>query len=217
MHSYLFLDFIKYPAHVTYTWLIMLLLMVLAIAATRGMKIYPNKVQSFMEVIVSGVKNLLLDTMGPHGMMFFPLIATLALFILTSNLIGLIPGFESPTANMNTNAAMAIVVFVLTHVMGIKIHGLKYIKQFTGPVWWLTPLMLPIELVGHIARPVSLTMRLFGNIQGGHIVVAVLFLLVPFLLPLPIIILKILISFIQTLVFCLLAMMYIGGAMEGAH
>lgn len=118
---------------------------------------------------------------------------------------------------MNTNAAMAIVVFVLTHVMGIKIHGLKYIKQFTGPVWWLTPLMLPIELVGHIARPVSLTMRLFGNIQGGHIVVAVLFLLVPFLLPLPIIILKILISFIQTLVFCLLAMMYIGGAMEGAH
>lgn len=94
MHSYLFLDFIKYPAHVTYTWLIMLLLMVLAIAATRGMKIYPNKVQSFMEVIVSGVKNLLLDTMGPHGMMFFPLIATLALFILTSNLIGLIPGFE---------------------------------------------------------------------------------------------------------------------------
>ena len=118
---------------------------------------------------------------------------------------------------LNTNAAMAIVVFVLTHVMGVKIHVIKYIKQFTGPVWWLIPLMLPIELVGHIARPVSLTMRLFGNIQGGHIVVAVLFLLVPFLLPLPIIILKILISFIQTLVFCLLAMMYIGGAMEGAH
>lgn len=195
----------------------MILLVVLAIAATRGMKIYPNKVQSIMEVIVSGVKDLLLDTMGPHGMVFFPLIATLALFILTSNLIGLVPGFESPTANMNTNAAMAIVVFVLTHVMGVKIHGVKYIKQFTGPVWWLIPLMLPIELVGHIARPVSLTMRLFGNIQGGHIVVAVLFLLVPFLLPLPIIILKILISFIQTLVFCLLAMMYIGGAMEGAH
>lgn len=217
MHSYLFLDFIHFPAHVTYTWLIMILLVVLAIAATRGMKIYPNKVQSIMEVIVSGVKDLLLDTMGPHGMVFFPLIATLALFILTSNLIGLVPGFESPTANMNTNAAMAIVVFVLTHVMGVKIHGVKYIKQFTGPVWWLIPLMLPIELVGHIARPVSLTMRLFGNIQGGHIVVAVLFLLVPFLLPLPIIILKILISFIQTLVFCLLAMMYIGGAMEGAH
>jgi F-type H+-transporting ATPase subunit a len=217
MHSYLFLDFIHFPAHVTYTWLIMILLVVLAIAATRGMKIYPNKVQSIMEVIVSGVKDLLLDTMGPHGMVFFPLIATLALFILTSNLIGLVPGFESPTANMNTNAAMAIVVFVLTHVMGVKIHGIKYIKQFTGPVWWLIPLMLPIELVGHIARPVSLTMRLFGNIQGGHIVVAVLFLLVPFLLPLPIIILKILISFIQTLVFCLLAMMYIGGAMEGAH
>ncbi len=217
MHSYLFLNFIPLPPHVVYTWLIMILLIVLSIAATKGMKIYPNKVQNIMEVMVGGVKDLLLDTMGPHGMIFFPLIATLALFILTSNLIGLIPGFDSPTANMNTNAAMALTVFVMTHVIGVKVHGVKYIKQFTGPVWWLTPLMLPIELVGHLARPVSLTMRLFGNIQGGHIVLGVLFILVPFIVPLPIVFLKILISVIQTLVFTLLSMMYIAGAMEEAH
>ena len=217
MHSFLFLDFIHFPAHVTYTWLVLALLAVLSIVAVKGMKVYPNKVQNFMEVIVSAVKGLLLDTMGPHGMMFFPLIATLALFILTSNLIGLVPGFESPTANMNTNAAMALTVFFLTHIVGVKIHGFKYLKQFMGPVWWLTPLMLPIELVSHLSRPISLTMRLFGNIQGGHIVIWVLFALAPFLVPLPIIILKILISIIQTLVFCLLSMMYIAGAMEEAH
>lgn len=217
MHSYLFLDFIHFPAHVTYTWLVMAFLALMAILATRGMKIYPNKVQNFMEVFLSGVKDLLLDTMGPHGMVFFPLIATLALFILTSNLIGLIPGFESPTANVNTNAAMAIVVFVLTHYMGVKVHGVKYLKQFMGPVWWLTPLMIPIELIGHLVKPVSLTLRLFGNMQGGHIVIAVLFILVPFLLPLPIFFLKLLICFIQTAVFCLLAMMFISAAMEEAH
>jgi F-type H+-transporting ATPase subunit a len=193
------------------------ILAVLSILAVKGMQLYPNKVQNVMEVIISGVKGLLVDTMGPHGMIFFPLIATLCLFILTSNLIGLIPAFDSPTANLNTNAAMALTVFVLTHIVGVKIHGMKYLKQFLGPVWWLTPLMLPIELVSHLSRPVSLTMRLFGNIQGGHIVLAVLFILVPLLVPLPIIVLKILISVIQTLVFMLLSMMYIAGAMEEAH
>jgi len=216
-HPLLLLGFIHLPPHVTYTWLVMGILAVLSIAAVKGMQIYPNKVQNIMEVIISGVKGLLVDTMGPHGMIFFPLIATLCLFILTSNLIGLIPAFDSPTANLNTNAAMALTVFVLTHIVGVKIHGMKYLKQFLGPVWWLTPLMLPIELVSHLSRPVSLTMRLFGNIQGGHIVLAVLFILVPLLVPLPIIVLKILISVIQTLVFMLLSMMYIAGAMEEAH
>jgi F-type H+-transporting ATPase subunit a len=131
--------------------------------------------------------------------------------------LGLVPGFEAPTANLNTNASMAIIVFCMTHIMGVKIHGVKYIKQFMGPVWWLTPLMIIIELVSHLVRPLSLTVRLFGNIEGGHIVVAVLFLLAPFFIPLPILFLKIFISIIQTLVFMLLSMMYIAGAMEEAH
>jgi len=166
---------------------------------------------------VGALENLLIETMGPHGKTYFPLIATLAIFILTANLIGLIPGFESPTSNLNTTVSMALCVFFMTHIVGIKIHGFKYIKQFLGPVWWLTPLMLPIEIISHLTRPLSLSVRLFGNIQGGHIVLAVLFILVPFLVPLPILALKVFIAIIQTLVFALLSMMYIAGAMEGAH
>jgi len=195
----------------------MILLALLSVAATRRMDIYPNKIQNVMEVVVGAIENLLIETMGPHGKAYFPLIATLAIFILTSNLIGLIPGFESPTSNLNTTVSMALCVFFMTHIVGIKIHGFKYIKQFLGPVWWLTPLMLPIEIISHLTRPLSLSVRLFGNIQGGHIVLAVLFILVPFLVPLPILALKVFIAIIQTLVFALLSMMYIAGAMEGAH
>jgi F-type H+-transporting ATPase subunit a len=131
--------------------------------------------------------------------------------------MGLVPGFESPTASLNTNLAMALIVFFLTHIVGVKVHGWKYLKQFVGPNPWLAPLMIPIELVGHIARPVSLTFRLFGNIEGGHIVLAIFAILVPFLVPLPIMVLKLLICFIQTFVFMLLSMMYVSGAMQEAH
>jgi F-type H+-transporting ATPase subunit a len=195
----------------------MILLATISFVATRRMDIYPNKVQNVMEVIIGALDNLLIETMGEHGKAYFPLIATLGLFILTSNLIGLIPGFESPTSNLNTTVSMALCVFFMTHIVGVKIHGAKYLKQFMGPVWWLTPLMMPIEIVSHLSRPLSLSVRLFGNIQGGHIVLAVLFILVPLLVPLPILILKIFISIIQTLVFVLLSMMYIAGAMEEAH
>lgn len=200
-----------------YAWFVMAFLALCAFLATRRMDIYPSKFQNFMEVIISGLDNLLIETMGHEGRRFFPLIATLGLYILTSNLLGLIPGFESPTSNLNVTVSMAIIVFFMTHIVGVKIHGVKYIKQFMGPVWWLTPLMLPIEIVSHLSRPLSLSVRLFGNIEGGHIVVAVLFILVPLLVPLPILVLKIFISFIQTLVFMLLSMMYIGGAMEEHH
>jgi F-type H+-transporting ATPase subunit a len=217
MHSFLYLEWIPFPAHVTYTWFTMIFLATISFLATRRMDIYPNKVQNVMEVVVGALDNLLIETMGPHGKAYFPLIATLGLFILTSNLIGLIPGFESPTSNLNTTVSMALCVFFMTHIVGVKIHGAKYLKQFMGPVWWLTPLMMPIEIVSHLSRPLSLSVRLFGNIQGGHIVLAVLFILVPLLVPLPILILKIFISIIQTLVFVLLSMMYIAGAMEEHH
>ena len=200
-----------------YAWLVMALLILCGFLATRRLDIYPGKFQNVMEVVIDGFDNLVTDTMGHEGRRFFPLIATIGLFILISNLMGLVPGFEAPTANLNTNASMAIVVFCLTHYVGGKVHGAKYVKQFMGPVWWLVPLMVPIEIVSHLVRPLSLTVRLFGNIEGGHIVVAVLFLLAPFLVPLPILFLKIFISVIQTLVFMLLSMMYIAGAMEEAH
>ena len=202
---------------VAYTWFVMALLALFSFLATRRMSILPGRFQNVMEVIIGGFDSLVTETMGHEGRRFFPLIATLGIYILTSNLLGLIPGFESPTANLNTTVSMAIVVFVMTHIVGIKVHGIKYVKQFLGPVWWLTPIMLPIELVSHISRPISLSFRLFGNIMGEDLVLAVVLLLVPLLLPLPVFVLMIFTSCIQTLVFMLLAMMYIAGAMEGAH
>jgi len=202
---------------VVYMWLYMLFLIVIGFLATRAIKMVPGILQNFMEVVVEGLRDLLHDNMGEHGMIFFPLIATIAVFIFTANMAGIIPGFFSPTANMNTNAAMAIVVFLLTHVVGIRIHGFKYLKQFMGPVWWMAPIMIPIELIGHLARPLSLTMRLFGNIAGEDLVLGVLLLLVPYVVPLPFLALMIFTSVLQSFVFSLLAMMYISGAMEEAH
>jgi F-type H+-transporting ATPase subunit a len=217
MHPLLLLENHFVPNHVVYTWVVMGVLAMSAFFATRRIDIYPGRLQNVMEVIISGFNNLLIETMGHEGKRFFPLIATLGLFILTANLIGIIPGFESPTANLNTTASMAIVVFLMTHIVGVKIHGFKYLQQFTGPVWWLIPLMMPIEIISHISRPLSLSVRLFGNIMGEDIVLGVVLLLVPLLVPLPVFILMIFTSVIQTLVFMLLAMMYIAGAMEEAH
>ena len=202
---------------VCYTWFVMGMLALFSFLATRRLSILPGGFQNVMEVIVEGFDNLLTETMGPEGRPFFPLIATLGLYILTSNLLGLIPGFESPTANLNTTASMALVVFVMTHVVGIRMHGFKYVKHFLGPIWWLAPLMLVLELISHFARIISLSVRLFGNIMGEDKVLAVVVLLVPFLVPLPVFVLMIFTSFIQTIVFMLLAMMYIAGAMAEAH
>jgi F-type H+-transporting ATPase subunit a len=202
---------------VTYTWFIMATLALFSFLATRRVSILPGKFQNVMEVVVEGIDTFLTDTMGPEGRKFFPLIATLGIYILTSNLLGLIPGFESPTANLNTTVSMAVVVFAMTHIVGIQVHGIKYVKQFMGPVWWLTPLMMPIEIISHLSRPLSLSVRLFGNIMGEDIVLAVVLLLVPLLVPLPVFVLMIFTSCIQTVVFMLLTMMYIAGAMEEAH
>jgi F-type H+-transporting ATPase subunit a len=202
---------------VSYSWFVMAMLALFSFLATRRMNMLPGRFQNVMEAILGGFDDLLVETMGPEGRKFFPLIATLGLYILTSNLLGLLPGFESPTANLNTTVSVAVVVFVMTHVVGIRIHGFKYVKHFMGPIWWLTPIMMPIEIISHLSRPLSLSVRLFGNIMGEDIVLAVVILLVPFLVPLPVFVLMIFTSVIQTLVFMLLTMMYIAGAMEEAH
>ena len=224
----LFLQFLAHllePLHISeagthaivYTWFIMGLLLVLSIMATKGLKAVPGGLQNFMEVIIGGIENMVLETMGEHGKPFFPLIATLALFILVSNLIGLVPGFYPPTANINTTAACAVVVFVATHVVGIKEHGFHYIKHFMGPILWLAPMMFFIEVIGHLSRVISLTLRLFGNMNGHELVLMIFFGLAPFLVPLPMMLMGVLVSFIQAFVFMLLAMIYIQGSMEEAH
>jgi len=205
-------------SHITYTWLAMLILIVSAFFLARKVKLVPEKGQNFFEVLIDGLETFMVDITGPEGRFFFPYIATIFLFILVSNLIGLIPGFFSPTANLNTTLALALCTFIYTHVIGIRFHGPKYIKHFLGPVWWLIPLMFPIELIGHLARIMSLSVRLFGNIFGKEMVLAILFGLAGlYLAPLPIMFLGILVCFIQALVFMLLSVMYFVGAMEHAH
>lgn len=230
IHPFMFLDWLSAQLQlnsliadplslraVTYTWVVLFLLMSLAFAASRGLKMVPGGLQNFMEVVVSGLENLVEETMGHKGKAYFPLIATFALFILTSNLLGLIPGFFPPTANLNTNVALALIVFFMTHIIGLKEHGTHYIKHFTGPIVWLAPLMIIIELIGHLARPLSLSLRLFGNMYGHEIVLMIFFTLVPFLLPIPMMLMGVLVAFIQAFVFSLLAMIYIAGALEDAH
>jgi F-type H+-transporting ATPase subunit a len=169
-------------------------------------------------MVISGIEDFQVGVMGEHGRSLFPLIATLGIFIFISNALGLIPGFYSPTASLNTTLACALIVFFTTHIIGIKTHGFKYIKQFLGPVWWLAPLMLPIEIISHLSRVLSLTLRLFGNIMGEDLVLIILlFLAGNFLAPLPMMFLALFTSFVQAFVFALLSMIYLSAAMEDAH
>jgi F-type H+-transporting ATPase subunit a len=212
------------PHHVANAIMVVVFLMVIAYLGTRGLR--KNTKKSFIpeakltfrtagEMIVEGLLKIVKDNMGPRGPEFMMIIGALALFIFTSNILGLIPGFHSPTETLNTTAACAITVFCFTHYYGIREHGIKYLKQFTGPIIWLAPLMIPIELIGHFVRPVSLSIRLFGNIFGDHYVAGVVFGLVPFLLPLPMMVLGLFVAIVQTLVFILLSMAYFSGAIEG--
>ncbi len=206
-----------YFNHVTYTWVTMAILLLLGWMTSRRLSKVPGKLQNFMEVVFEQIERLMGETMGRKGLPYFPLIATLALFILVSNLLALVPGFLPPTANLNTNGALALTVFIMTHVIGVKEHGFKYLKHLSGPIWWLVPLMLPIEIIGHLARPLSLSLRLFGNMYGHEVVLMIFLTLAPFLVPLPMMVMGILIAFIQTFVFTLLTMIYITGALEEAH
>jgi F-type H+-transporting ATPase subunit a len=228
IHPILFLQFFREllaPLHIStagadaiaYTWLIIIVLALLSVLATKALTAVPGGLQNFMEVIIGGIENMVVETMGEHGRPYFPLIATLAIFVLVSNLIGLVPGFFPPTANINTTAACAVVVFVVTHVVGVKEHGVKYIKHFMGPILWLAPMMFFIEVIGHFSRVISLTLRLFGNMNGHELVLMIFFGLAPFLVPLPMMMMGVLVSFIQAFVFMLLAMIYIQGSLEHAH
>jgi F-type H+-transporting ATPase subunit a len=196
----------------------MLIMIIGASLLAKGITLLPSKGQNVLEVIVGGLENFMVEITGPEGRTFFPFIATIFLYIFICNLIGLVPGFFSPTADLNTTLSMALCTFVLTHIIGIKFHGVKYIKHFMGPIWAMAPLMFVIELIGHLARVMSLSVRLFGNIFGKEKILGILFGLAGFyLVPLPILFLGILVSFIQATVFMLLAIVYFAGAMEEAH
>ncbi|HMF39254.1 MAG TPA: F0F1 ATP synthase subunit A [Polyangia bacterium] len=169
--------------------------------------------RNLFEVLADTVLGLMAGVMGEKAAKrYLPLVGTLFIFILFSNLLGLIPGFLPPTETLKTNLALSLSVFVLSHAFGVREHGLKYFKHFLGPIWWLIPLMLPIELISHIARPVSLSMRLMGNIVGDHKLVGVFFGILPFLLPVPFMVMGVLVCVVQAVVFSLLTTVYISQA-----
>lgn len=230
VHPFLFLQFFrellsplsKYTTEpgidaILYTWLVMAILIIVGLVVKANIQRIPGRLQNFMELLLGAIEKVIIDNMGERGRAFFPLIATLALFILTSNLIGLIPGFYPPTANLNTTVACALIVFATTHIIGIKNHGFSYVKHFLGPVWWLAPFMFFVEIIGHLSRPLSLSFRLFGNMNGHELILIIFFTLAPFLVPLPMMLMGVLIAFLQSFVFMLLATIYIQGSLEEAH
>lgn len=211
-------SFAEHNIHIIYTWVVMILLIVLGTLAAKGISLIPTKGQNVFEILISGLEEFMVDVSGEEGRWFFPIIATVFIYILTCNLIGLVPGFFPPTADLNTTASCAITVFVFTHYIGIKYHGIKYFNHFTGPVWWMIPIIMPIEIIGHLARVLSLSFRLFGNMMGHELVLAILFALAgAFFAPLPIMALGIFVAMVQAFVFFLLSIMYFTGAMEHAH
>jgi F-type H+-transporting ATPase subunit a len=210
--------FAEHNPHVTGAWVVMLILTMVAVMGATAVKLVPSGAQNVLETVVSGMEDFFVDITGEHGRFLFPLLGSYFLFIFVSNMIGLIPGFFSPTANMNTTLALALVTFSMTHIVGVKTHGIKYVKHFLGPIWWLMPLIAPIELIGHIARVLSLTFRLFGNIVAEDLVLGILILLAGwFLAPLPMLVLFLFADFVQAFIFTLLSAMYFAGALEHAH
>lgn len=209
------------PPHVSNALLIVLVLLCGAFIAKRKLSKGPEEyvipeekltLRNFFDLAVDGLLRFVKENMGARGPEFMMIIGALAFFIFFSNIWGLIPGFHSPTETINTTGACALTVFVLTHYYGIKEHGWKYIKHFMGPVPWLAPLFFPIEMISHIVRPISLSIRLFGNIFADHFIVGVVTSLIPIIVPLPMMLLGVFVAIVQTLVFVLLSMAYFAGA-----
>jgi len=233
------------PAHLSHTIIVMLFLVPLVWSVSRKLRnvdldVVPPKrfgALTFFEMAYEALLSLATGILGHNAPRFMFLIGGLGVYILFSNLLGVIPGLAPPTDNVNTTAACALTVFFATHYYGLKDQGLSYLKHFVGPVVWLAPLMIPIEIIGHLARPLSLSLRLFGNMFGDHIVLAVFgfmtisltkFLLsqnvvfwafapIAVVIPFVVIVLGIFVAVVQTLVFLLLTMSYLAGAVAEHH
>jgi F-type H+-transporting ATPase subunit a len=209
---------VKDPAHLFPDYIVMCLvvaafLILFLSLASRRRKLVPSKNQSILELIIQAFESILVEIIGEEGKKYLPMIATIGLFILCCNLLGLVPGFMSPTSKLNVTVGCALTVFVYYHWQGIKSQGFfKYLKHFTGPIPLLAPLLLPIEIISHFSRPVSLSVRLFGNIFAEELLILVIASIVPFFLPLPFMAIAIFTATIQAFVFVLLASIYIGGA-----
>jgi F-type H+-transporting ATPase subunit a len=223
-HSILYEPFNKYiwrhafgfdvPDHVIMALLVLAIsCIVFPLMSRRLSRDNPGGFQQMLELVVGGLKSLLHEIIGHHGDRYLYIIGAFACFIFISNLFGLFFFLQPPTGNPNTTFALSLTAFLYFNYEGIKAQGIgHYLAHFAGPIWWLAPLMFPIELIGNFARILSLGMRLFGNIMGEHTATGIFMGLLPFVVPWPMMGLGIFGAFLQTFVFIMLTMVYIGGA-----
>jgi F-type H+-transporting ATPase subunit a len=204
------------PNHVAYLLFVAFFLAVIFWWLRRKLSVdQPSGPQHLVEMLVDGIQGLLKSIVGPKGKKYLPFHLSLGTFIFLANLIGLIPGFESPTSNINVTAGCAIVVFLYYNWVGIREEGLgHYLRHFVGPVPLIAPLMVPVEILSHLARPFSLSVRLFANIYSEDMILIVFASLLPFILPIPIMLLAIFTSLLQAFVFVILSIIYISTVVE---
>lgn len=177
----------------------------------------PGGLQHVFESYEGFIKDESHNIIGHGSEQFGTFLSTLFLFILIANLFGVIPGLEAPTASVVVPLGLAVFTFVYYHVQGIRRHGPGYLKQFLGPVWWLSWLMLPLEIISHFARLLSLTIRLYANMFAGDLVTLAFFSIVPIALPILFLGLHLFVALLQAYIFTLLAMVYLAGAVATEH
>jgi F-type H+-transporting ATPase subunit a len=190
------------------------LALLLVRAAMSNLQLVPKGTQNLMEAYIGGVLQMGIDVMGAeNARRYVPLVATIGLFVAIANLIGIVPGFEAPTAFLEMPLTLALVVFVYYNFEGIRRQGvIKYFKHFMGPVWWLYWLMFPIEIVSHFSRLISLSFRLFGNVKGDDMFLMVILMLAPWLLPMIPFALLTFMALLQAFIFMMLTTVYLGSA-----
>jgi F-type H+-transporting ATPase subunit a len=210
------------PDYLAMTLVIVVFWMIVGLIVRRSLSVEnPGKLQILLEDVIAAGQGMLHDYVGNKGPRYLALVATMFVFILTGNLMGLIPGFKSPTSNINVTFGCALTVAVYYHLQGVKEQGLwHYLKHFATPPGsplFLAPLMLVIEIISHLSRVLSLSLRLFGNIFGEDLVILILFSIIPFLVPLPVMFLGLITASLQAFIFVLLTTIYLGGAVATEH
>ncbi|PYP91337.1 MAG: ATP synthase F0 subunit A [Candidatus Angelobacter sp. Gp1-AA117] len=197
---------------------VILLILYFLIVRARLSVAKPGGMQHLAELFNEFIGGQVDEVIGHHGRRFIPFLSAVFLFILFSNLLGLIPGFESPTAVVYVPLGCAVVAFVYYNFHGIREQGpVGYAKHFMGPVWWLAPLMIPLEIISHLARVMSLTVRLFANMFAGDLVTLVFFSLIPLGIPVIFLLLHFGVSLLQAYIFTLLTTIYLAGAVAHEH
>ncbi len=199
-------------------WFIVLASAIVFPLLSRGFSLYkPGVVQQMFEIGVASINTMCDAFIGHNGRKYAKVMGPIAFFIVASNLLAFFPGFQPPTSDLNTTVALGAISFLIYNFIGIRAQGWHYAKQFIGDPVWLAPLMIPIEILSHLSRPLSLSIRLFGNIFAEHTLAGVFFMLLPIGLPVVFAPLGVFVSFMQTFVFVMLSMIYIAGALEHGH